>query len=260
MMGSDLLRLEASARRLRDLHRPGDPLILVNAWDAETAKRAQAAGSHAVATSSAAMAGAGGRSDDNSVGRAVFGALAAIVDAVTVPVTADLEGGYGLSGVDLVEALLGTGAVGCNIEDTDHASGDRLLGAEEHARYLAEVRAAADSRGVPILLNARIDTIVRSPNRDAALVFDETVRRAKLYLEAGADCVYPIGLRDPEIVRRLVDAVQGWVNANPSPPLSALAEADVARVSFGAGPFFSLMAEYGRRASAALGGDAAAFG
>ena len=259
-MSADLSRLKASARRLRDLHRPGDPLLLVNAWDAETARRAEAAGSKAVATSSAAIAGASGRTDDNSAGRAAFDALATISAAVSVPVTADLEGGYGLTGAELVDALLGAGAVGCNLEDTDHARGDQLLGAEHHARYLAEVRAAADGRGVPVVVNARIDTIIRSKERDAAVVFDETVRRAKLYLEAGADCVYPIGLRDPDIARRIVDAVGGWVNVNPSAPLSALADAGVARVSFGAGPFFWLMGDFQRRAGNALGGDAAAFG
>ena len=258
-MTPDLSLLDTAARRLRELHRPGDPLLLVNAWDAATARRAEAAGSHAVATSSAAMAGAAGRADDNSAAQAAFAAVAAIARAVTLPVTADVEGGYGLTGAELVDALLVAGAVGCNIEDTDHAAGDRLLDAEEHAAYLAGVRAAADARGVQIVLNARIDTIIRSPERDAALVLDETVRRARLYLAAGADCAYPIGLRDPDIARTLVGAVDGWVNVNPSSPLSALAEAGVARVSFGAGPFFWLMGDFERRARAALAGDAAAF-
>ena len=258
-MSPDLSLLDAAAGRLRDLHRPGDPLLLINAWDAETAKRAEAAGSHSVATSSAAMAGAAGRSDDNSAAQAAFAAVAAIARAVTVPVTADVEGGYGLTGAELVDALLVAGAVGCNIEDTDHGAGDRLLDAERHAAYLAGVRAAADSRGVRIVVNARIDTIIRSPERDAARVLDETVRRARLYLAAGADCTYPIGLRDPGIAATLVGAVGGWVNVNPSSPLSALADAGVARVSFGAGPFFWLMADFERRTRAALAGDAAAF-
>ena len=259
-MPADISGLQTAARLLRGLHRPGDPLLLVNAWDAESARRAEVAGSQAVATSSAAMAGAGGWTDNNSAGRAAFDALATIVDAVTVPVTADLEGGYRLTGAELVDALLGTGAVGCNIEDTDHSVGDGLLEAERHATYLAEIRAAADRRRVPIVLNARIDTIIRSSERDAALVIDETVRRARLYLEAGADCIYPIGLRDADIARRIVAAVDGWVNVNPSAPLSKLAEAGAARVSFGAGPFFSVMGDFQRRAGLALGGDATAFG
>jgi 2-methylisocitrate lyase-like PEP mutase family enzyme len=252
-------RLESDVGRLRDLHRPGEPLLLVNVWDAETAKRAEAAGAPVVATSSAAIAGSLGGRDDNSAGPATFEWLAAIAEAVSVPVTADLEGGYGLSGSELVDRLLRAGAVGCNIEDTDHSRGDRLLDAEKHARYLAEIREAAQASGVPIVLNARIDTIVRSPERNPTLVVDETVRRARLYLEAGADCVYPIGLREPEVVRRIVDAVDGWVNVNPSAPLSALAKAGAARVSFGAGPFFWLMGDFQRRARAALDGDATAF-
>ena len=252
--------LESDARRLRDLHRPGDPLLLVNVWDAETARRAEGAGAPVVATSSAAIAGSLGGRDDNSAGPAAFQRLAAIADAVRVPVTADLEGGYGLPASTLVDGLLSAGAVGCNIEDTDHARGDRLLDAEEHARFLAGIRTAANASGVPIVLNARIDTIVRSPVRDPSLVVDETVRRARLYLEAGADCVYPIGLRQPEVVRTIVDAVGGWVNVNPSAPLTALAKAGAARVSFGAGPFFWLMTDFQRRASAAMAGDATAFG
>ncbi len=251
--------LESDADRLRVLHRPGDPLLLVNVWDAETARRAEAAGAPVVATSSAAIAGSLGGRDDNSAGAAAFERLAAIADAVHVPVTADLEGGYGLSGSRLVEGLLRAGAVGCNIEDTDHSRGDQLLDAEEHARYLAEIRTAARASGVPIVLNARIDTIVRSPERNPSLVIDETVRRARLYLEAGADCVYPIGLREHEVVRTIVDAVDSWVNVNPAAPLSALAEAGAARVSFGAGPFSWLMGDFQRRAGAAMAGEATAF-
>jgi 2-methylisocitrate lyase-like PEP mutase family enzyme len=251
--------LESDAGRLRDLHRPGDPLLLVNVWDTETARRTEAAGAPVVATSSAAIAGSLGGRDDNSAGPAAFLRLAAIAGAVGVPVTADLEGGYGLSASTLVDRLLSAGAVGCNIEDTDHARGDRLLDAEEHARYLAEIRTAANASGVPIVLNARIDTIVRSPARNPSLVVDETIRRARLYLEAGADCVYPIGLREEEVVRTIVDAVDGWVNVNPSASLSALTKAGAARVSFGAGPFFWLMGDFQRRAGAAMAGDATAF-
>jgi 2-methylisocitrate lyase-like PEP mutase family enzyme len=169
-----------------------------------------------------------------------------------------LEGGYGLSGSQLVDSLLGAGAVGCNIEDTDHPVGDRLLDADRHAAYLAEIRAAADATGVPVVVNARIDTILRSPGRDPGPVLDETIRRARLYLDAGADCVYPIGLRDPSFVKQIVAAVGGAVNVNPSAPLEALAGAGAARVSFGAGAFAFVMADFERRASAVLAGDAAA--
>src|ERR1700674_4121495 len=187
----DIARLDAAARRLRELHQIGRPLLLVNVWDAAGARAVIAAGSPAVATSSAAMASARGGSDDNRGREAAFAQLRQITAAVDVPVTADLEGGYDMAPGDLVDALLDAGAVGCNLEDTDHASGDRLLDAEERAAYLAGIRAAADQRGVGIVLNARIDAIIRHPQRDPAAALDEVLRRARLYLDAGADWRLP---------------------------------------------------------------------
>src|SRR5579862_1311772 len=212
----DIARLDAAARRLRDLHRIGRPLLLVNVWDAAGARAVVAARSPAVATSSVAMAAARGGSDTNRDREAAFAQLRQIAAAVDVPVTADLEGGYGMAPGDLVDTLLDAGAVGCNIEDTDHATGDRLLDAEAHAAYLAAIRSAADRRGVGIVLNARTDGIIRHPARDAAAVMGEVLRRAHLYLDAGADCVYPISLRDPALVAPLVKELDRPVNVNPS--------------------------------------------
>src|ERR1700681_2889912 len=162
----DITRLDAAARRLSELHQIGRPLLLVNVWDAAGAGAVFAAGSPAVATSSVAMAAARGGSDANRDREAAFVQLRQIAAAVDVPVTADLEGGYDLAPGDLVDALLEAGAVGCNIEDTDHATGDRLLDPDGRAAYLAGIRAAANQRGVPIVLNARIDAIIRHPQRD----------------------------------------------------------------------------------------------
>src|SRR6202044_3752107 len=152
---------------------------------------------------------------------AAFTQLRQISAAVDVPVTADLEGGYGRAPGELVDALLDAGAVGCNLEDTDHAAGTGLLDAQMHATYLAGVRAAADDRGVRVVLNARIDAIIRHPRRDPAAVLDEVLRRARLYLDAGADCVYPIGLADPALVAQVVQELDRPVNVNPSDPLAA---------------------------------------
>jgi 2-methylisocitrate lyase-like PEP mutase family enzyme len=259
-MSTDITRLTAAAQRLRELHQPGNPLILVNAWDVASARQVEAAGGLAVATSSAAVTAALGEQDNNTGRDAAFAALRRIAHGASIPVTADIEAGYGLTGGELVEALLDAGAVGCNIEDTDHAAGGGLRDAEAQAAYLAEVRAAATAAGVPIVINARIDTIVRHPQGDAKAVMPETVRRARLYFEAGADCVYPIGLRDPVLVGQLTRELgRRPVNVNPSDPLSALAEAGAARVSAGAGPFRFLMADYERRARNLLAGDAKAF-
>jgi len=256
---TETARLDAAARRLRELHRIGQPLLLVNVWDPAGARAVVAAGSPAVATSSVAMAATRAGSDANRDGEAAFAQLRQIAAVVDVPVTADLEGGYDLTPSDLVHALLDAGAVGCNIEDTDYATGDRLLDAEAHAANLGAIRTAADERGVAIVLNARIDAIIRHPKRDPAAVMDEILRRARLYLDAGADCVYPISLRDPTLVARIVKELDRAVNVNPSDPLAALAEAGAARISLGGGVHNWMMRELERRTSRLLGGDATAF-
>jgi 2-methylisocitrate lyase-like PEP mutase family enzyme len=251
--------LDSAAQRLRELHQIGRPLLLVNVWDVGGARAVLAAGSPAIATSSVAMAAARGGSDDNSDHEAAFAQLRQICSAVDVPVTADLEGGYDLAPGDLVDALLDAGAVGCNIEDTDHATGDGLLDAEARAAYLAGIRAAADQRGVGIVLNARVDAIIRHPQRDPAAALDEVLRRAHLYLDAGADCVYPISLRDPALVAQVVRELDRPVNVNPSEPLAALAEAGAARISLGGGVHKWMMGELERRARRLFAGDATAF-
>jgi 2-methylisocitrate lyase-like PEP mutase family enzyme len=255
----DIAHLDAASRQLRELHQIGRPLLLVNVWDPAGARAVVAAGSPAVATSSVAMAGARAGTDGNRDREAAFAQLRLISGAVEVPVTADLEGGYDLAADDLVGALLDAGAVGCNIEDTDHATGDRLLDADAHAEYLGAIRAAADRSGVGVVLNARIDSIIRHPDRDAAAAMDETLRRARLYLEAGVDCVYPIGLRDAALVAQIVKELERPVNVNPSDPLDALAKAGAARISFGGGVHSWMLRELEQRARRALAGDATAF-
>ncbi len=252
-------RLAVQAQQLGALHQIGRPLLLVNVWDPAGARAIVAAGSPVVATSSVAMAAARSGSDNNRDPEAAFAQLAQITSAVDVPVTADLEGGYDLDPGELVEALLGAGAVGCNIEDTDHATGDSLLDAEMRAAYLAGIRTAADDRGVHIVLNARIDAIIRYPQRDPAAAMDEVLRRARLYFEAGVDCVYPISLRDPALVAQVVRELDRPVNVNPSDPLADLAEAGAARISLGGGVHHWMMRELEQRARRLLAGDATAF-
>jgi 2-methylisocitrate lyase-like PEP mutase family enzyme len=251
--------LESGARRLRELHQIGQPLLLVNVWDVAGAHAVVSAGSQAIGTSSVAMAAARGGTDDNRDGQDAFAQLRQIAAAVDVPVTADLEGGYGMPADELVDALLEAGAVGCNLEDTDHAAGNGLLDPQRHATYLAAVRAAAGHRGVGIVLNARIDAIIRHPQRDPAAALDEVLRRARLYLDAGADCVYPISLRDPGLVAQVVEELGRPVNVNPSEPVAALAAAGAARISLGGGVHQWMMGEFERRATRMLAGDAGAF-
>jgi 2-methylisocitrate lyase-like PEP mutase family enzyme len=225
-------RSTSKADLLRDLHR-GTMLVLPNAWDVTSASAVAEAGFPVVATSSAAVAEVlGHRDGEQAPWREMFAAAARIAAAVPVPVTVDAEAGYGLEPHQLVAELLDAGAAGCNLEDTDHRAGG-LVDTEAQADWLARVRAAADEAGVPIVINARIDVFLPSSGIEDPLA--EGIRRGRRYLEAGADCVYPIGLTSGHDLGRLVAEVPGPVNGNTggSLDLAALASLGVARVSFG---------------------------
>ena len=224
--------LSAQADQLRGLHVPGSPLLLVNAWDPPSARRLAHDGYPAIATTSAGVAEALGYEDGNVTPPdemlAAVGRIAAVVD---VPVTADLEAGYGLRPRELVEGLLRAGAVGLNFEDTDHAGGG-MVDAESQAERLAAIKEAGRAAGVDVVLNARVDVFLH----DAEV--DEAVRRGRLYAGAGADCVYPIGVKGRDAIRRLVEEIGAPLNILAVPgglSLAELGELGVARVSFGSG-------------------------
>ncbi|MGW2212765.1 isocitrate lyase/PEP mutase family protein [Streptomyces sp. NPDC001781] len=216
----------------RALHQrpdPGDPLVIPNVWDAVSARVFADAGHRVLATSSAAVAAVLGYDDGGAApADEVFEALARIVRAVDVPVTVDIEDGYGLGPARIVERLLGVGAVGCNLEDTDHASG-KLKDAREHAAWLAEFVASADGR---VVLNARVDAFLHGAG-DA----EEAISRGRLYAAAGADVVYPI-LAPAELLPELAKGVPAPLNALHLPDGPAPAELGrlgAARVTFGGG-------------------------
>ena len=241
------------AERLRSLHGT-PPLLLANAWDAASARLVEEVGFPAVATSSAAVAAVHGAADSDSLDVGVaFGAVAEIAAAVSVPVTADLEAGYGLEPDAFAERLLAAGAVGCNLEDSDHHGGGVLVAAEAQAERIGAIKEAARSRGVDVVLNARVDTYLRSVDEPLA----ETVRRGRLYVEAGADCVYPIVLADLGAIRELV-AELGPVNVllRPGgPTVAELADAGVARISVGSGLFKLAQASLRQAAERLLAGE-----
>ncbi|WP_189113883.1 isocitrate lyase/PEP mutase family protein [Pilimelia terevasa] len=217
---------------LRAAHRPGDPLLLPNVWDAAAARAVVAAGFPAVATGSDAVAAALGYADGEAAPAAqMLAAAARIARAVDVPLTVDAERGYGLPPATLVARLRATGAVGLNLEDSDPRTG-AMVPPERQVALLAAVRAAA---GDALVLNARVDVALRTGGAPAAQVA-EIVARSRAYLAAGADCVYPIWLADPADIGRVVAAVGGPVNilCRPgTPDPAALAALGVARVSFG---------------------------
>jgi 2-methylisocitrate lyase-like PEP mutase family enzyme len=225
----------SKTQTLRDLHVPGTPLVLPNAWDAASARLVEAAGFAVVATSSNAMAAVLGHADgERAPVEDVLAAVARIARAVDVPVTVDFERGYRLSPAELVERLAAAGAVGVNLEDSDPATGE-LIDAGEHETFLAAVRRACSSAGIDLVINARTDAFVRragSPQEQLA----SSLERGARYLAAGADCVYPIGAAGAEVIQALADGIPGPVNIGYAPGMSSLAELaalGVARVSFG---------------------------
>ncbi|GAB3802601.1 isocitrate lyase/PEP mutase family protein [Micromonospora zhanjiangensis] len=225
------------AELFRSLHTAGSPLVLVNAWDAASARIVAAAGARAIATTSAGVAWSLGAPDGDALGRdAAVEVVGRVAAAVDLPVTADIEAGYGSTPAEVAEtvrAVLAAGAVGVNVEDAryDGAGGSPLRDVAEQGERLAAIRAAADAAGVPLYVNARIDTFLRGVGG-----VPETVERATAYLAAGADGVFVPGVVDPETVAALASAVAAPLNilAGPgAPPVPELARLGVARVSLG---------------------------
>jgi 2-methylisocitrate lyase-like PEP mutase family enzyme len=232
--------LRDRCEQLRSLHTPGDPLLLPNVWDVATARAVVAAGFPVVATTSAGVAQSLGFDDhEGAPADAMLAAAARIARGVEVPVTVDFEAGYGMEPADLAAALRDAGVAGCNLEETDHTTG-QVRDPDERAAWLAEVRAAATAADYPLIINARIDLFLggfiagADPGTQIGLV-PEAVERANAYLAAGADCVYPIALWEPRALAAFMADVTGPVNVTRVPQMSSLAEvaaSGVARVSW----------------------------
>ena len=243
----DVKDLSAKAERLRALHEPGQPVVFVNAWDCASARVVEKAGAPAIATTSAGVAFAQGYPDGQRISpERMLEVVARICEAVSVPVTADLESGYGDSVESLdrtVAGMLDAGAVGLNLEDHSGAATDPLVQPELQLDKIRAVREAGERRGVRIVLNARTDSYLRGLGSSEEM-FEETIRRGESYRDAGADCIFVPGVVDPavigEIVRRLRYPVNVLAVAG-SPPIAELARLGVARVSLGSGPMRAAM-------------------
>ena len=227
----------AKAQLFRHMHDRASVLLLPNAWDAASARLFARAGFSAVATTSAGVAWSLGYADGEQAPLDdVLAATARIAHAVDLPVTADIESGYGATPdavAETVRAVIATGAVGINIEDGLHASG-QLRAIDDAVARIRAARTAADQAGVPIVINARTDTYLRPFGDNPALRLDETVRRGRAYFAAGADCLYPIGLADAATLAALVRALDAPINVTARPGLAnmtELAHLGVARVS-----------------------------
>jgi 2-methylisocitrate lyase-like PEP mutase family enzyme len=228
----------AKASQLRALHVPGDPLVVVNVWDAASARTvAAAAGCRALATASWSIAAAHGVDDHEVLGvEAMVAAVGRVANAVELPVSADLERGYGDAAATCAAAW-DAGAVGANLEDG-------LVPAAEHAAAVAAVR----ERLPDFVINARTDEYLLGGGDPGA-----ALDRGRAYLDAGADCIFVPGLHDLDEIRSLAAELPLSLLAGPrSPPLRELAAAGVARISFGPGPMGAAYAALGEAAVALL--------
>jgi 2-methylisocitrate lyase-like PEP mutase family enzyme len=230
----------AKAEDLRRLHHDPGLLVLVNAWDAVSARTiADTPGCRALATASWSIAAAHGVPDGEAIGRAaMLEAVARIAAAVELPVTADLEAGYGESAAavgDTIAGAVAAGAVGCNLEDGRPDGTPRPTG--EHAERVAAAREAGERAGVPIVINARTDIFLDEVGEPGERV-ELALERGRAYLEAGADCIFVPGAADPDDLRALVAGMGGPVSvlATPGgPSLEELQALGVARASLGPG-------------------------
>jgi len=226
-MTTDRTDLAAKADALLAAHRSGDPLILVNTWDAWSARVvAEAPGCLAIATASHSIAAAHGYPDGEQIPVAeMIEAIRLISSVVDLPVTADLESGYGDPGAT-VAAAIDAGAVGGNLED-------QLKPPDEHAQAVAAARAAGNAAGIHFVINARTDEYLLGEKS-----LDRAIAAGRTYLEAGADCIFVPGAGTQDDVAALVAAFDGRLSLIVSPkalPLPELAGLGVARVSVGPG-------------------------
>ncbi|HEX9233283.1 MAG TPA: isocitrate lyase/phosphoenolpyruvate mutase family protein [Candidatus Acidoferrum sp.] len=229
------------AEQLRKLHKGPRILILANAWDVISARIVEDAGFPAVATTSAGVAAVLGYPDGQRVPqREVLEFVARIARAVSVPVTADMESGYGTSPADMAEmarALVDAGAVGLNLEDVTGDDEGSHVEIGLQTEKIAAVREASAAAGVPLVINARTDVYLM-PIGPEETRFERTVERLRAYRKAGADCVFAPGIRDKETIGKLVRAVDGPLNIllQPGgPSVADLEKLGVARASIGSG-------------------------
>jgi 2-methylisocitrate lyase-like PEP mutase family enzyme len=237
----DTRKQAEKAEKFRKLHHGPQMLLLPNAWDVASARILEECGHPAIATSSAAVAYSLGYADGQRISRGEMLEVAGhIARATDIPVTADLEAGYGTTAKDMadtVKAAIAAGIIGMNLEDITGDDASSLVDLPLQLEKIRAIREAASSAGVPFVLNARTD-IYLIPIGPEATRFERTVERLRAYREAGADCLFAPGVYDLETMKKLVKAVEAPLNilANPAcPSIQEMEKAGVARVSAGSG-------------------------
>jgi 2-methylisocitrate lyase-like PEP mutase family enzyme len=249
------------AEAFHRLHAGAGILVLVNAWDAASARIFEQAGSPAIATTSAGMAWSLGYSDGEQVSvREFVAACDRICRVVTAPVSVDIERGFGQTPAEVsatVRALLELGVVGVNIEDGVTPGTTELVPPDVLTEKISAIRAVAEEAGVRLFINARTDTYF-VPADDPVARYEDTVRRAQMYVAAGADGVFVPGLESLDEMTRMTRVLPRPLNIYAGyaglPPVDELRRAGVRRVSLGCGPFQAALALAGRIATETLNG------
>ncbi len=245
---TDKVDVEAQARRaeeFRSLHR-GRILVLPNAWDVPSARVFEDAGFPAVATSSAGVMVSLGHRDGEGIGiQNYVSAVKRIASALSVPLSADVVGGFGDSpseAASSVKAVITAGAIGINIEDFVHQT-KKLLPVRRQVAKLEALVALKDSMKIPFVINARTDALRFGTGDDRAKL-EEAITRGRAYRDAGVDCVYPMGLTEPAAISEYVEALSFPVNVMVRvglPPIGELGRLGVTRVSFGPSASYAAM-------------------
>lgn len=235
------------ARKLLALHHGPRILVFPNVWDVASARIVEDAGFPAIATSSAGVANSLGYPDGQQISRdEMLEVVARIVRAVSVPVTADMEAGYGLTPEDLAQtavALIEAGAVGCNIEDCPQEGSGELFPIDLQQKKLRAMLAAGEKLGVHLVINARTDIYLEGIG-DPATRLERTAERLNAYREAGAESLFAPGVKDADTIGKLVRAVKGPLNILAtvgSPSVAEFEKLGVARISCGSGPMRASM-------------------
>lgn len=239
------------AEDFRNLHH-GSILILPNAWDAASAKMFERAGFDAIATTSAGVASSYGYPDGEMLSRAeMLEVVQRIAKSVAVPVTADMEAGFGETPEEMAETarlVLEAGAVGLNLEDGTINKSYPLEDIALQVEKIKAMRQAAQKFGIPLVINARTDVYEKSDKRDKAALA-QAIQRGNAYREAGADCIFVISVDDKQTIAELVREIDAPINVlarHGSPTIAELKALGVARVSFGSIPMRATMSLVGR--------------
>jgi 2-methylisocitrate lyase-like PEP mutase family enzyme len=241
-MDTDTQRELAATFRDRHTTTTAGPLVLPNSWDAASTIVYEAAGFEAVGTSSAGLAASLGVPDGEHLSRdEMLAVVERIAHSVGIPVSADIEAGYGETARQVAETVRRTidaGAVGVNLEDGTDDAASGLVERESHTETIRAARAAADDADVPLVINGRTDVFWRNVGAESERV-ERAIERANAYHDAGSDCLFVPGVSDPEAIAALVDGIDGPLNVlgGPgTPSIPDLADLGVARVSVGSGP------------------------